>query len=328
MYPPDRNVPTLESMQSMEELRASFKGQSVCVVGGTRGIGSAIAQTLKAAGARVLVVGRSADASSAEGVAADLFTVSGCLKAVEDIEAKLSSWESSGTPIAGFCFMVFTVGMWPCSSEPYTADGVDKVIALDLVARHILTTRMYKKGLLASGCRVMNVLASGQKFPGFDAQSIRARLEAGVAIATEVERIDHHSISSAAAILFAVAIAHDAWLQHVAKLLPSICFTSTFPGVLVTDLPKASLPSWLIPVLNVAMTPVADSYEEMGLRHATILASQHRFHHSDDNWEEPTVRYWAVPLLQAREGHPLVYDTELARWVYDFAERIVQNHSP
>jgi NAD(P)-dependent dehydrogenase (short-subunit alcohol dehydrogenase family) len=87
--------------------------------------GRAIADTLSAAGAQVVVVGRSA---APPGVAADLSTVGGCLALVAELRA------------CGFQFglVVLTVGVWPDVSEPRTDDGVDKVVALDLLARHVL----------------------------------------------------------------------------------------------------------------------------------------------------------------------------------------------
>lgn len=149
-------------MSSIAELEAIYGGTVVLVVGGTRGIGLAITDTLLAAGATVIVVGRSAKyVSPTLGVAADLSTVVGCMQAVTDIEVALAS---SGA--THFSFVVFTVGVWPDTGPAWaTADGVDKVLALDLVARHILLTQLASQKLLGDGCRVMSVLATSQRLP-------------------------------------------------------------------------------------------------------------------------------------------------------------------
>jgi hypothetical protein len=44
-----------------------------------------------------------------------------------------------------------------------------------------------------------------------------------------------------------------------------------FPGVLVSDLMSSSFPGWLVPVLKLFQTPLADSDEECGMNHAIIL---------------------------------------------------------
>ena len=59
----------------------AFVGKPVLVVGGTRGIGKAIADVLTAAGAKVVIVGRSAVPPA--GVAADLSSVAGCRALVD-----------------------------------------------------------------------------------------------------------------------------------------------------------------------------------------------------------------------------------------------------
>ena len=109
--PLDETVGIAAAVSSPSELSPTYEGKRVMVVGGTRGIGRAIASTLRGAGAHVTVVGRSAvpfthvskASSDCEAFAADLSTTVGCRKLVSEVVA-------SGVP--PFHFLVFTVGAW------------------------------------------------------------------------------------------------------------------------------------------------------------------------------------------------------------------------
>ena len=323
LQPADDEVGRVE-IASVEELQAAYKGKAALIVGGTRGIGRAIADVLADAGAHVLVVGRSASKDSLPhltGIPADLSTVAGCFDAVASVTSAIKEHPH----VDALSFVVCTVGVWPNLSEPRTAEGVDKVVALDLIARHIILTKLAKLGLLGAGCRLMNVLASGQKTPSLlDAESIRTRLEESVldAEAAAAETAPKHTVGSAGLLLLGTAIAHDAWLQHLAKhAMPAdVAVMSTFPGLLVSELPRASLPGWLVPILHAAMLPVADSPEQMGRNHASILARANQL--------GGRVSYWAAPLLQARKAHPLAYDDEFAAWVHGFVEKVIESRAP
>ena len=109
--PLDETVGIAAAVSSPSELSPTYEGKRVMVVGGTRGIGRAIASTLREAGAHVTVVGRSAvpfthvskASSDCEAFAADLSTTVGCRKLVSEVVA-------SG--VQPFHFLVFTVGAW------------------------------------------------------------------------------------------------------------------------------------------------------------------------------------------------------------------------
>ena len=298
-------------------LADQYKGKRVLIVGGTRGIGAATARVLEAAGGEVTVVGRSA--AGASGVAADLSTVAGCLEAASQLKQRMQK-RSLG-------FVIFTVGVWPDALEPRTRDNIDKVVALDLLARHIILTRLADAGALAVGCRVMSVLASCQHYPAamMDAESVRRRVGAALDVSAAPGR---HSLKSAALTLLTTAVAHDAWLHHLGGMLcgrlspsssssPPVRLVATFPGLLVTDLPHTALPGWLADCLKLPLALVADSPEQVGRAHASILASPSLLRTS-----EP-VSYHVAPLLEARCAHPLAYDASLGEWVYDLLEGLV-----
>jgi NAD(P)-dependent dehydrogenase (short-subunit alcohol dehydrogenase family) len=291
--PLDRTVGNVQPVSSLESLRQAFEGRRALIVGGTRGIGKAVADTLRTCGAHVTVVGRTA--SGEGGVCADLSTVAGCTAFVRQL------------PRRPLDFVVFTVGVWPSFSDPYTTEGVEKVVALDLLARHVVLEELAAAGLLSDGCRVQNVLASTQRVPFLTAATVRDRVQA------------HTAPRSLPYALLPVGVAADAWLQHVATRHPSLRFIGMFPGVVVTDLPLATFPAWAVEALHLLMLPVASSAAETGLAHATVLASPNALRRRTSYFNH---------LLDGRLAHPLAYDVPLGAWTYDFLEglRLARQH--
>ena len=321
LQPRDESVGSV-ALLADGDLQDAFSGASVLIVGGTKGIGSAIAGTLSAAGAKVVVVGRSASPPDVPG---DLSTVAGCLDVVEALKARgvpATAVDANALPsttlATRYSHVIFTVGTWPDVSSPRNTDGIDKVFQLDLLARHIILTRLLEAKLLdPMGCRIMSVLASAQHYPPslMDGDSVRTRLTEAV---KPPEAPSPQGVRDAVLTLLTTAVAHDAWLHHLGKLHAArpISFIGTFPGLLVTDLPHTALPSWLASTLKCLMAPVADSDEIMGRNHCSILASL----------PFKSTTYFAAPLLEARLGHPLALSEEegLGKWVYDLMEAAIE----
>ena len=115
--PLDATVGIAAAVSSPSELSPVYEGKRVMVVGGTRGIGRAIACTLREAGAHVTVVGRSAvpfahvtkASPDCEAFAADLATTGGCRKLVAEVAA---------AGVQPFHYLVFTVGAWLANPNP------------------------------------------------------------------------------------------------------------------------------------------------------------------------------------------------------------------
>lgn len=326
-----------------------LQGRRALVVGGTRGIGRGIALTLASHAASVTIVGRSpgeavvramakrAEAVSAEATSSaptfhshafDLSTVGGCAALV----AELAHSTGGGR---GYDYVFFTVGVWPNFSDPFTVDGVERVMALDLLARHVVLKGLFNRGLLQPNARIMNTLASTQSFPLVDADWVKERLQSSVG-ATAVPPRELFSA------LVPVAAAADAYLQSAASHFPGLTLVGFFPGaiekntycafrspklthsgggvvgIVVTDLPAATFPAWIVPVLHALMSPIAISEDECGAAHLAVITSE--------NVARRSVSYFNF-LLEGRETTHLAYDKALAEWVWEFVEAHSHAHA-
>jgi len=313
MEPADDSVGAAEYL-SGDQLCAAFQGKHVIIVGGTKGIGRSIADVLREAGAKVIDVGRSA--APPDGVAADLSTASGCHALADALEAK---------GVAPFDHLIFTAGLWPNLSSPYTSDGVDKVLAVDLLARHIVLTQLAARGLLTSGCCILSVLAASQRFPiSSDPHLLKQTLSSFVVDARDgAPPPPRQGARAFVQSLCATSLAHDVWLAHMGRsgaLPPDTRLLATFPGILVSELARSAFPALLVPLLQLAMAPIADPPETMGRNHASLLAAAPAV--------QKRVSYWAAPLLHARHPTTLAADTALGAWVAAFLDGLAARGAP
>ena len=299
-------------------------GKRALVVGGTRGIGRGIALTLARGGASVVVVGRdtSAIVGAMRNVApiptpedqelsahsADLFTVSGANKLVEELAAAQGDKEG-GTSPNQFDYVFFTVGCWPNYSDPYTNDGIEKVVALDLVARHAVLSGLIRHKLLNTdkemGARIVSTLASAQQFPFQSADAVRQRLE------ESTELIPPGRVPFC---LMPVGLAGDCWLREASKRYQehNLHFVGTFPGVVSTEVATTSFPSWMAPLLRAKLWLMASTEEEAGLVHVAIASSA--------NVGRQDVCFYNH-LCEGRRAHPVALDDGLAAFVFDWLEK-------
>eukprot|EP00634_Sargassococcus_sp_CCMP2135_P015604 CAMPEP_0198671512 /NCGR_PEP_ID=MMETSP1467-20131203/86464_1 /TAXON_ID=1462469 /ORGANISM="unid. sp., Strain CCMP2135" /LENGTH=348 /DNA_ID=CAMNT_0044408313 /DNA_START=90 /DNA_END=1133 /DNA_ORIENTATION=- len=273
------------------ELEVSYRGKTALCVGGTRGIGRGIAEALRHVGARPSVVGRTGTTNGTT-FAFDLSSVRGCHRLGDALKADGTRYDA----------VFFTVGAWPDSRKPRTADGVERVVALDLLARHVVLTRLVHDKLLKDDAVVVNVLASAQNFPGLSAVVVKRRLVDSVK-----KDVPPPGLVSS---LGTVAVAADAYLQAAARRFPRVTFVGTHPGLVATDLPSSYFPPWFLPVFHALITPFADDALDVGFLHLALAASSRRFFAGN-------VSYWNH-LLEARPTHPLAYDQDLSEFVWKF----------
>ena len=216
---------------------------------------------------------------------------------------------------------------------------MERVVALDLLARHVVLKGLLDRDMLQPNARIMNTLASTQTFPLVDADWVKERLQSSTGTAAAPPR----DLFSA---LVPVSAAADAYLQHAAMHFPGITFVGFFPGarlciiassrvvslavdglahcggasagIVITDLAAATFPGWMVPVLHALMSPIAISEEECGIAHLSVITSE--------NVRRRSVSYFNF-LREGREATQLAYDKALAHWVWEFLEECSRERS-
>eukprot|EP00927_Polykrikos_kofoidii_P022147 TRINITY_DN20734_c0_g1_i1.p1 TRINITY_DN20734_c0_g1~~TRINITY_DN20734_c0_g1_i1.p1 ORF type:complete len:366 (-),score=54.71 TRINITY_DN20734_c0_g1_i1:131-1228(-) len=315
-YPKDPRVGDLEMLRP-DALAQRISGKSALVVGGTAGIGLGTGLALAKSGVNVTVVGHSSAKAAAaisdliaaarypgkqdfRAYAADLLTVKGCLNFTQHLRG-------SG---ARFDLVVLSVGVWPDREDPRTSDGVDKVIALDVLARFLVSREMLPN--LNSGARVLSVLGSTMRVPPAPSVDVIKELALG--------KRTQYGLSE---MLGTAGVMGDTWMQTMsAAQEANVTFIGTMPGIVATDLVKTSktFPWWIRPVLSGAMRLVAMSPEQCGLLHATILASPNAA-------RRPVTYFNAGGRLEGRKTNSLAYDLNFGKWVWSFLTETVARHS-
>ena len=318
-YPLDESVGNVVPMD-LNELRKHIKGKRALVVGGTKGIGAGTAVALARAGAAsVVLVGRSRPEAVlarltevGDGGAefaweqADLGSVKGCLGLVERIVSRPKKTPSLD-------FLVMTVGAWPNWSDRLSEDGVDKVLALDIVARYVVATRLAP--LLAPGARVMSVLASTTKVPHPAPEEMKRILQGSLAGPEQWKARVLPAVMGTAATL------GDVLLEQLAARYPDLVWIGTNPGAVKTDLLKPTFPTFVsaaVDVLAAGLDGFYQTEEASGEVHAQILVSH--------NAEARRGRGRSVffnHLLEARGAAPLKDDAEFGKWLTQFLEGLV-----
>lgn len=296
---------------SQGALREQWAGKRALVVGGTRGIGRGISLNLARCGASVVIVGRSKDMgeavveemnslSSGEQAfrfqQADLFTVRG-------LEAFLDSYShlerESGDAAKKLDFLVLTVGTWPHAVQPKTDDGLDKVIALDVLARFTVIRGLAPMLEKARGT-VLSVLASTTKVFPPSVETMKMLISG---------QQDSSGLLGIHPMLSTAATAGDAVLVQGSKLYPAINFIGTHPGFVISQLTRDTFPPLFnkIKDMFLSLLPVTLSERRCGEIHVQ-LASQAL--HSN--------LVFFNMLGEARMSGPLAYDEDFGNWLVEF----------
>ena len=314
--PLDEQAGIIKPMESTEALTEYYRGKRALVVGGTRGIGRETAIALARVGVTVSVVGRTADqrfmkeltdaaggpnltAAPAGGYSFDLLSVKGCVSLVNALK-------TDGVEID---LLVMTVGMWPDLKEPRNKEGIDKVFALDVLARFIVLDGLASTGVLRPDARVLSVLAPTQWLP---VPSTLNSLQAWVRGDPfhRFRGLQHMPI-----VMATVGVSHDAMLQHAARQYPTLRFIGTHPGIVPTEVFRPTVPSWSVPWLRRAMMllPFAVSEARSGRIQVQIAASP--------NVERKPVTYFNHEL-EGRKTIERAYDTRFQKWLWAHLERL------
>ena len=109
---------------------SSLSGKNIIVVGGTAGIGAALAAAAAANAANVTVVGRTQRDASLRFVKADLQLMSTSQKVARELPAETCD------------VLIFTNGIVPGDKREQTAEGVEMDMAVSVLNRHVMLKEM------------------------------------------------------------------------------------------------------------------------------------------------------------------------------------------
>jgi len=119
------------------ELEAAFQGRNILVIGGTAGIGKAIAVACLQRGAHVTIVGRrepGPELSSAKYVQKDLSLMKNALALADEVD------------IAELDTVVFTNGIFANRSRQVNSEGIELDLAVSYLSRFVFVRSLINKG--------------------------------------------------------------------------------------------------------------------------------------------------------------------------------------
>lgn len=224
---------------------AQIAGKEIAVVGGTGGLGRALAKTLAARGARVTVVGRSfrdVDQPGINFIPADLSLMSEAVRVAALLPAELLD------------LVVFTTGIIAAPQREVTAEGLERDMAVSYLSRLVILQEIEKRlrqkqpaGRARPRVFIMGYPGSGQ--PG------------------KVGDLNAEKSYSAMGVHMNTVAGNEMLVLDAAKRLPHVGVFGLNPGLIKTDIRSNFLGGkkllfatveWLIGLLN----PTAEAYAE------------------------------------------------------------------
>jgi citronellol/citronellal dehydrogenase len=148
-----------------------FEGEHIIVTGGGSGIGRCTAHELASLGARVALVGRTAE--KLEAVAQEIVD-SGCLKpsthvcdirSEDQVRASVASILNAGQPISGL--VNNAGGQFRSSLKDMTLNGWEAVVRNNLTGGFLMARECFRESMETHGGSIVNVIANmWQSMPG------------------------------------------------------------------------------------------------------------------------------------------------------------------
>lgn len=240
------------------ELQTIYAGKRVLIIGGTAGIGKALAGSLGKRGAKVTVVGRRSvtfppESGSVSQVNKDLSLMKNAVALADEVG-----------DVAQLDYVVFTNGIMAASTRQVSGEGVELDMAVSYLSRYVFLRRLVEKGFGKSNANPkQRVFVMG--FPGVD----------NVATLDDFNSERNYSFFP---VHMNTVVGNEALVTHYAATLggKGVNVYGLNPGIIRTEirdnyLGKGSWMSFFAETLIGWFTPSAEAYVERTLMH--VIAS-------------------------------------------------------
>ena len=161
----------------------SFKNKIAVITGGTDGIGAATALELCRLGAKVFILGRSQ--AKADAIIEKATNLTGTIEVIISDFSLMKNAKQTANLIAEkidkIDILIHGVGILISRTE-HSTEGIEKDFAIGYLSRFVFTEELFKKGLLHSETKMINIAASSPKIPKYfqmefnDLQKVEARV--------------------------------------------------------------------------------------------------------------------------------------------------------
>lgn len=161
----------------------NFKNKIAVITGGTDGMGAATALKLCELGATVFIMGRSQ--AKADAILEKAANLSGTIEAIiSDFSLMKTANQAANLiveKIDKIDILIHGVGILISRTE-HTAEGIEKDFAIGYLSRFVFTEELFKKRLLHSQTKMINIAASSPKIPKYfqmefnDIEEVEARV--------------------------------------------------------------------------------------------------------------------------------------------------------
>lgn len=224
---------------------ADVRGKQVAIVGGTGGIGRALARVLASRGAHVVVVGqtfRDADVPNVKFIRADLSLMS----EARSVAARL--------PAESLDLVVFTTGIFAAPRRQVTAEGLERDMAVSYLSRLVILQEI--------GPRLGQGLPAGRPRPRVFVMGYPGSGQAG-----KLGDLNAEKSYSAMGVHLNTVAGNEMLVLDAARRLPHVGVFGLNPGLIKTDIRSNflngnkfvfALVEGLIGLLN----PTAEQYAE------------------------------------------------------------------
>lgn len=236
-----------------------MKTKTALVVGGTDGIGAAVALELFKREVRVIIIGRSKEKATKVVEASKMLKSNGALEVIvsdfslmKNVKATVRKLKET---IESIDILVYTVGILITKTE-HTPEGIEKDFAVSYLSRFVCTEELKTQGLLTNATILLNVAASAPKIPSY-AQMEFSNLQ-------EVQsRVGMKSHGQA-------QLANDIFTQFAASRY-GITTIGYGPGSVNTNI-RRELPKFLVTLVQPFFSFSTRESKEVGQQLVSILA--------------------------------------------------------